>query len=287
MKYLRRVYLVPSQLEEALAADLWLAGTLGTTAAPGPGGRLHVEAWFPADAPSADLPAGVELVREEEVADADWLARYRETVRPFPVAATLFIDPREPDEAPVEPPAGRRLLRIPARAAFGIGSHESTSLALELLEETDVRGRRVLDVGAGTGILAMAALLGGAASAVAFDVDLTAPVHARENASLNDLHPRGFAGTIAALREVKRFDLALVNVVPEEILHELPAIVARLTPGGEVILSGILAERGRTVLDRARALGLEERARRQDGDWVAFRLAQGAPAFRRPSPQRS
>ena len=272
MKYLRRVYRLPAGLEEHLTAELWAAGTLGTTSAPETGGKLSVEAWFPTEAPPTEVPAGVELLREEEIADADWLARYRETVRPFPVAATLFVDPREPDEPPVEPPAGRRLLRIPARAAFGIGSHESTSLALELLEETDVAGRRVLDVGAGTGILALAALLGGAASAVAFDVDLTAPIHARENARLNDLHPRGFAGTIAALCDAKRFDLALVNVVPEEILHELPAIVARLNPGGEVILSGILAERGRTVLDRARALGLEERARREDGDWVAYRL---------------
>jgi ribosomal protein L11 methyltransferase len=145
---------------------------------------------------------------------------------------------------------------------------------VELLEVVEVEGRRVMDVGTGTGILAFAALALGAAEAVGFDVDAAAPFHARDNAALNGLAVRLFVGTVEALRDVARFDLALVNVVPEEIWPELGGVVRRLAAGGEAILSGVLRERGGEVLERARALGLVEVARREAGDWVAFRVGR-------------
>ena len=256
-------------------AELWLAGTTGVQSLPAPGGQLRVEAYFAAGAePDLDVPAGVVLQSSEALPDADWLASYREQARPFPVGRTLFVDPREPGETPAEVPAGRRLLRLPARAAFGTGSHESTALALELLEDLDLRGRRVLDVGTGTGVLAFAALLQGARLAVGFDVDPAAPFHARDNGVLNGLRPLLFAGRLAALREGPRFDLALVNVVPEEILPEMGALIRLLHPRGEAILSGILAERGPEVLERMGSLGFVERSRREAGEWLALRVGR-------------
>jgi ribosomal protein L11 methyltransferase len=284
-----RTYLVPPELEDAFVAELWMQGTQGVRSDAAPDGRLRLEAWFaPGDPPlDAETAAGwrargVEAVGDEVQPDIDWLAHYRETVKPFAVGKSLFVDPREPGQpgqAPPEVPDGRRLLRLPARAAFGTGSHESTGLVLELLEDLhlrgDLAGRRVLDVGTGTGVLCFAALLFGASHAVGFDVDPAAPFHARENQGLNRLYPAVFAGRLAALRsdlpEARRFDLALINVVPEQILPEMPALVRLLRPGGEAIFSGILAERGRAVLDRLRGLGFTEHDRRQSGDWIAFR----------------
>jgi ribosomal protein L11 methyltransferase len=274
MPYRRLAYRLPPDLEDSLVSELWLAGTQGVQALQKGDGRLRVEAYFPAAQHDLEieLPAGVELAADEVLQDADWLAGWRERARPFPVGRTLFLDPREPGETLEDLPAGRTLLRLPARAAFGTGSHESTALALELLEDAEVAGRRVLDVGTGTGVLSFAALFRGARSVVGFDVDPAAPFHARDNSALNDLHPRLFAGRLNAFRERPHFDLAVVNVVPEQILPEMPELVRLLRPAAEVILSGILAERGRQVLDRMCSLGFEESARRIAGDWVAFRV---------------
>jgi ribosomal protein L11 methyltransferase len=274
MPHLRRIYALPPDLEEAAIAVLWMAGTLGVQSATTADGRLRLEAWFPLETEPIDMLPGVELEVEETVPDADWFATWRERAQPFPVGRTLYLDPREPEDAPPEVPDGRRLLRLPARAAFGTGSHESTSLALELLEDAELQGRRVLDVGTGTGVLAFASLLFGARSVVGFDVDPASPFHARDNSALNGLHPRLFAGRLAALRERPRFDLALVNVVPEQILPEMPDLADLLLPDAEAILSGILQERGRQVLDRMRGLGFVERDRRAAGDWVAFRVGR-------------
>jgi ribosomal protein L11 methyltransferase len=283
MHFLRQSYLVAPEVEEDFVAELWAAGTLGVESQPGPGGRVRLDAFFPElGAPGLDLAAwrarGVEPIEEERVPHTDWLARWREGMQPFAVGERFFLDPHEPGEGPpAEVPAGRRLLRLPARAAFGTGSHESTRLALELLEETPVAGRRVLDVGTGTGVLAFAALALGAARAVGFDLDPAAPFHARVNARLNGLAPLLFAGRVGALRETPAsgFDLALVNALPEEVLPELPALLRTLRPGAEMILSGVLAERAAELLGQLAGLSLVERARRTAGEWIAFRLATG------------
>ena len=283
MPYLRRVYRLPAELEESLVADLWQAGTLGVSTESEPDGRLRLIAWFAPEAP----PPGIEHVShishvsDDEPPDTDWMAEYRRRAVPFPLGRTLLIDPREPEEAETAPPvpAGRRLLRLPARTAFGIGSHESTVLALELLEQAELAGRAVLDVGTGTGILAFAALAWGAARVVAFDADPVAVLQARANSRLNDLHPLLFAGRAAAVA-ASPFDLVLVNVVPEEILPDLADLVPLLAPGGALILSGLLAERAPEVAARLAACGLRETGetgRRSSGEWTALQLSRARP----------
>ncbi|HEV7671478.1 MAG TPA: 50S ribosomal protein L11 methyltransferase [Thermoanaerobaculia bacterium] len=293
MADIRRIYLVPARLEDEVAAELWAVGTLGLEIKPHDGERVRIEAYFAEASLAPDLSAvrledgeEIESIAEEPVVPVDWLARYRENARPFPVGRRLLLDPREPEEGPCEVPTGRLLLRLPARSAFGVGSHESTRLALELLEdlaeEGGLAGRSALEVGAGTAVLSFAALRFGARSAVAFDLDPGAPIHARDNSRLNGLFPRHFAGRLAALaappHPKSRFDLLLVNVLPEEILAELPDLVERLAPGGELIFSGILAERGVEILGQVTALGLVERGRRIANEWIAFRLVRAADA---------
>ena len=284
MSYLRRVYRLPAELEESLVADLWQAGTLGVSTESEPDGRLRLTAWFEPEAPP---PPGMEHsfhishISDDELPDTDWMAEYRRRALPFLLGRTLLIDPREPEEAETAAvvPAGRRLLRLPARTAFGIGSHESTILALELLEDAELTGRAVLDVGTGTGILAFAALTWGAARVVAFDADPVAVLQARANSRLNGLHPLLFAGRAAALSPGP-FDLVVINVVPEEILPDLADLLPLLAPGGALILSGLLAERAAEVAAWLAACGLletGETGRLSRGDWTALRLSREGP----------
>jgi ribosomal protein L11 methyltransferase len=293
--YLCRRYRLSAAEEEMAVADLWMAGTLGVLSETAPDGSVLLTAYFDAldaAAPAAASPlsgGAIECLGEEELPETDWMAEYRRRARPFAVGARLVIDPREPDDAPLENPgpaavAQRRLLRLPARTAFGVGSHESTSLAIELLEAEDLRGLRVLDVGTGTGILAFAALAWGAAAAVAFDADPVAAFQARINSRLNDLRPLLFAGRAAALAPLAKaaarggaaaagFDLVLVNVVPEQILPDLGDLLPAFGPAGGIILSGLLAARAPEIAAHFAALGFAEVDSRQAGEWTALRLA--------------
>lgn len=305
-RFLRRTYLVPAELEEAFVVALWRAGTLGVQVLEEEETAVRLEAWFAKDGAENPDPLdedhrsrGVRQVAEEAVPDTDWLAPYRCGARPFRLGERFFVDPGEPaGEAPAAP-EGRCLLRLPARTAFGTGSHESTRLALEMLEATEVAGRRVLDVGTGTGILALAALALGARSAVAFDVDLAAAFAARENLALNweatvkrrdprlpplpdaPGAPRSlgiFAGTVSALASRARFDLIVVNAIPSEVRTALPRLAAALAAAGDLIFSGLLAAQEGEVVAELGRIGLAARGSRRDGEWLALRFALASPS---------
>jgi ribosomal protein L11 methylase PrmA len=156
--------------------------------------------------------------------------------------------------------AGAPALVVEPGQAFGTGGHASTRLALALLDGLGaeaLRGARVLDVGTGSGVLALAALRLGAERAVAFDLDPVAVREARANAARNGLAGRAqlFAGPITALR-APPFDLALANLLRRELLPIARALADALRPGGRALLAGLLAGEREEVCSALAGVGL-------------------------------
>ncbi len=261
------LFRAPGARHGELVAELWVAGTLGVEER---GDEVH--AYF--ERPPADLEAlagraGAILLRVGEVHDRDWIAEYRRRVRPLEIGP-FWIDPREPGEEAA--PDGMLPLRVPARNAFGTGSHASTALVLDWLPRLGVSGLRVVDVGCGSGILSFAALELGAAMAVGLDLDVGSAVTASLYTSLNRHRPSWLAATAGALDAT--FDLALVNILPERWLDQAGEVVRLVRPGGGLVTSGLLTEQAGEVGDRLAEHGLLMLEQRDREEWSALLLVQ-------------
>ena len=216
-------------------------------------------------ASGALLSSGVPVELVTDISEEDPFERLRAVSRPFPVGRRLWIDPGDPSDS--QPPSGRVALRLPASRAFGTGEHESTRLLLEALEEESLGGLAVLDVGTGSGVLALAAVALGAETAVALDADPEAVFVARENLRR---HPFGPSVLLVAARVDaigRNFDLVLANLLPEEFLPERRNVLSRVAAGGRLLLSGIPRGRESGLLERLRSKRWRLASRRAAGQW--------------------
>ncbi|MEZ4293524.1 MAG: 50S ribosomal protein L11 methyltransferase [Polyangiaceae bacterium] len=212
--------------------------------------------------------------RLEEVVGDAWRDAWKEHFAPFALTPRVMIAP--PWSVPV-PPAGVRLLVLEPGRAFGTGLHASTSLVASLLDERagGLRGAVVLDVGTGSGILALMALALGAERAVGLDVDPEAVEVARENAARNGFEGRLTARVGSAGDAGGRYPVVLANIearILGPIAEELAATVA---PGGTLIVSGVLANEHDAMVARYEGLGMRRVKTVQRGEaagegWVAI-----------------
>ncbi len=259
---------MPAADEDKATAALHELGTSGIEVRGEPGSPVLV-AYFPArDGLSHELGRALPgaRIRPLPVPEGDWLARYREGFRAFEAAGFVLAPPW----ARPAPPAPRLLVVEPG-PAFGTGTHETTQLCLRALAERAAEGGglgRVLDVGTGSGILALAALRCGARWALGVDIDPVALEWARRQARLNDLDlslVRGDAGT--AVRP-GRFDLVLANLTAP-LLCALASDLSRLvSPAGLLVLSGFLREESASVGAAYAARGPARRL--EQNDWAAL-----------------
>jgi ribosomal protein L11 methyltransferase len=205
----------------------------------------------------------------------DWPETWKQGLRPLIVSDRLVVRP--PFAAhPVQ--RGQRQLVIEPRQAFGTGAHATTALALAAVDAAHaaLAGARVLDVGCGSGVLALAALALGAQRALACDLDPIAARETRENAVANGLGDRlfTFTGSLSALAPA-RFDLVVANMLRREILPLLRDLVTRINGAGTLVLSGLLGSERAAMETALAALGLRVRAARSEADpggddWLAL-----------------
>ncbi|NOZ06501.1 MAG: 50S ribosomal protein L11 methyltransferase [Chloroflexi bacterium] len=168
--------------------------------------------------------------------------------------------------------SGDIVIRVDPGQAFGTGLHPSTRLCLLQLERLVRRPAQVLDVGTGSGILAIAAAKLGAGAVTALDTDSVAVSAAQENAKINSVEHRVHVlqGTIGDVPEQPPWDIIVVNILAEVIVEMMPALVERLSPQGRLILSGIIMERETLVQTSLQQCGLRVVSRDLLRDWVAL-----------------
>lgn len=173
---------------------------------------------------------------------------------------------------------GEVAIRMDPGMAFGTGLHPTTRGCLELLQEVGPMPPRLLDVGCGSGILALAALRLGADEADACDTDPLAVAATRANAEANGLADRITVrqGTLPATPAAEPYPLVLANLVAAVLVELAGPLRAHLAPGGSLLASGIITGRAAAVRDAFAAAGLSIAAERHDGEWVSYRAERVA-----------
>lgn len=275
-------------VEESINARLFLTASTGSALREA-GGTTTVEAYFhTAEERDAALEAlrdlpGIELhaIEREKI---DWLERYQQSLEPLFIGRSFVV---APDAALIPSDTSRRRLLVPQEQAFGTGSHETTALCIEMLEETAVDGRRGLDVGAGSGILGLAMCRLGAAKVIALDNDPDAFGALRDNRMRNGVSDTRlvlFLGAIDSLR-AGTFDVVTMNIIAEVIVALMPEVVRHLHMGSVLILSGILTTRRAEVVASASQHGLMLTRHAERGEWWAgaFTLGLGGEVTEKPN----
>jgi ribosomal protein L11 methyltransferase len=203
-----------------------------------------------------------ELVHVE---DADWAVEWRRGLGPQRIGRRLLL---QPSWAKIAEPTDLAVVTIDPENAFGSGDHASTRLVLRALEGRIRGGERVLDVGCGSGILSIAALELGAASAFGIDVDDDAVVVARRNAQRNEVTDRFHASTTPVSAVDGRFDVVVANIETRVLTGIRHSLHACLKPQGFLVLAGILIGERDEILAAFSALQTIEVL--EEGEWLAL-----------------
>ena len=212
----------------------------------------------------------------EEVEDKDWNETWEqeEGFAPINIDDRLVIyDVLHPSDNIPTPNTQHPTpitIGIEARNAFGTGTHETTQMIVGMLLDMDLKGKRVLDCGCGTGILAITALKCGAVDAVAYDIDEWSAENTRHNAEINGVADRieVFEGNAHVLSHISGvFDVVLANINRNILLNDMSAFKEVMAHGGTLILSGFYEEDVPLLVEEAKSLGLSLKEKKEEGEW--------------------
>ena len=212
--------------------------------------------------------AGKRALEIANVREEDWAENWKKYYKPFRVGRHLVV---RPVWEKYEPQAGDKIISIDPGMAFGNGTHETTSMCLGLVEDYIKPGDTVLDVGTGSGILAIASVLMGAQSALGIDLDPVAVRVANENIERNGLSGRVHAQVGDLVKGIDtQADVVFANIIADAVILLSRAVRAHMKPGGVFICSGIILEREQEVLDALAEAGFTVDRIEHRGEWSAI-----------------
>lgn len=214
------------------------------------------------------LDIGKGTIGYSEVDEEDWATAWKKYYKPFKITDSVVVKPSweeyegKPDEIIVEMDPGM---------AFGTGTHETTRLCSQLLEEYVSKGSKVIDVGCGTGILSIIAMKLGASHVTAIDIDEVAVRVAKENCEINGVSD-GIEIKRGVLKDLKpqKADIIVANIIADVIIDIAPLVPSYLVNGGVLLTSGIIRERKEDVIKAYTDLGLRFVKMLEMGEWVAI-----------------
>ncbi len=221
------------------------------------------------------MDIGEGTIEESVTEDKDWINNWKEYFHQFYVDDILVIpswEQKKPEDA------DKLTLHIDPGTAFGTGMHETTQLVIRQLKKHVSEGCEVLDVGTGSGILAILALMLGAKHALGTDLDPCAVNAVEENKASNNIPDEAFdliIGNIIDDQDVQdkagndKYDIVTANILADVLVPLTPVIAPCLKKGGVYICSGILTEKEQTVLDAVKSAGLEPVEVTRQGEWSA------------------
>lgn len=202
------------------------------------------------------------------ISTKSWTEGWKESFQPFETGKFVVLPPWRKEDLPNFPRQKIPLIIEPGMA-FGTGQHETTQLCLTALEELDVAGKKCLDVGTGTGILAIGALKLGASKVAATDIDPDALIAAQHNIEMND------AGNVQVEQgsfpeKMEEYDIVLANILAHVLKRLIPAVAQRVAESGTVVLSGLLVQDEAEILSVCRTAQLSFVSRHIKNDWLAL-----------------
>ncbi|NLO84635.1 MAG: 50S ribosomal protein L11 methyltransferase [Clostridiales bacterium] len=220
------------------------------------------------------IDMGTMTLEMTNVADEDWSENWKKHYKPFRIGSHLVV---KPTWEAYQQQDGDLMIELDPGMAFGTGTHETTNMCMEMLERHLRDGVRVMDVGTGSGILAIAAAKLGATDVLAIDIDPSAVKVAKENVALNNVgeHVRVVEGDLVK-SEAMPCELAVANIVADAICMLAGPLTRHLVKDGLLICSGIIREREQDVLSAAKAAGYQVQDRLEKGEWVALCLRNEA-----------
>jgi ribosomal protein L11 methyltransferase len=280
--YVGADFLIPESVFDIFSGALWEAGTLGLEYSdPDANGNVRITAFFPRGTSPATVmervtpwlrignTLNISDASWNKIERADWNALWKSSYQPIEIGKLVILPSwsrkRYPDRVTV---------KIKPQMAFGTGSHATTHLCLEVLQDTPLEGAAVADLGTGSGILAIAAAKLGARSVDACDPDPEALANAVYNARINRVLDKvqNHHGTVTSLPDGRQYDCVVANITLGPLKETMAQMAARLAPGGLLYMSGMVDGQEVDLLPDVQEASLVPLQKRIRGEWILLKV---------------